>query len=178
MYVVNCTQQVQDFVYRLPEFSGVRSQQIAIGGYVQLSGELNQPQIDAVVKQHSRYGMVAEEEVSRTKTFIGLYFTVDRLPKLAKIYDAISHNVDVMMERGKKTREEAAVFTSSAIENNVPAGSLKELEMSVVQEKREGREVSDPELAEGFRITRDHQGPPVAETRAEQRRRNARRNAA
>ena len=175
LYIVNCTQQTQDFVYRLVEATGVRSQPIAIGGYVRVSGELTQPQIDDIIRQHSRYGMVAESEVDRTKPFIGLFYTIDRLPKLAKIYDAISHNVEVLQERGKKTREEAAVFTSSAIENNVPAGSLKELEMSVVQERRDGREVLDPDIAEGFRVTRDHKGPPVPETRAEQRRRNARR---
>lgn len=179
MYVVNCTQQVQDFVYRVPESSGMRSQQIAIGGYVQLSGELNKIQIDVIVAQHARYGMVAEEEVDRTKAFIGLFYTIDRLPKLTKIYGAITHNVNVLQDRGKKNREEAAIFTSAAIENNVPNGALKQLEMSVVEERRNGREVTDePSIAEGVRVDREHKGPPVPETRAEQRRRNARRNAA
>jgi hypothetical protein len=179
MYIVNCTQQVQDFVYRVVESGGVRSQQIAIGGYIQVSGDLNQPQIDGIIRQHARYGMVAEADVDRTKEFIGLYYTLDKLPKLTKIYDAITHNVEVLNERGRRNREEAAIVTSAAIEQSIPAGSLKELEMSVVEEKRDGREVTeDPSIAEGFRITRDHKGPPVPETRAEQRRRNARRSAA
>jgi len=179
MYVVNCTQQVQDFVYSAPEMKGVRMQTIAIGGYVQLSGDLNQPQIDSIIEHHTRYGMVSEDEVDRTKGFIGLYYTIDRNPKLAKIYDALKHNEEVLNARGKELRKEAAVFTSAAIENNVPNGALKELEMSVVEERRSGREVTDnPSIAEGVRVSRDHQGPPAAESRAEQRRRNSRRNAA
>lgn len=179
MYVVNCTQQVQDFVYTVLEQRGVRSQQIAIGGYVQLSGELNKPQMDAIINHHARYGMVSEDEVDRTKEFVGIYYTIDRLPKLVKIYDAIKHNEEVLRARGVALRREAAIVTSGAIENSIPNGTLKELEMSVVEERRNGREVtSDPSIAEGVRVNREHQGPPVSETRAEQRKRASRRNAA
>lgn len=175
MYVVNCTQQAQDFVYRLPEAPGVIRQIIAIGGYIQLSGELNQPQIDSVVRQHARYGMVAEEEVDRTKTFIGLYYTVDKPPRRGRMIDAISHNVDVLDARGRQLRQEAAIHTSNIIESNVPPGSLRELEVSVVEATRNGRDVNeDPSIAEGFRVTHEHQGPPAPETRGEQRRRQRR----
>jgi hypothetical protein len=178
MYVTNCTQQSQDFTYRLPEAPGAMRQTIPIGGYIRISGDLNQPQIDAIVKQHARYGMVAESEVDRTKAFIGLYYTVDREPRVGRMYEAIAHNVDVLEERGRNLRMEAAIVTNNVIRENSPPGSLRELEMSVVEERSGGKEVIDnPSIAEGVRVTNDHQGPPAVESRAEQRRRQRRRAA-
>lgn len=170
MFIANCTQQAQDFVYRVPESTAPRMQRIEIGSYIQISGDLNQPQITAIVRQKAPYGLVAAEDIDREKDFIGLFFTVDRHPSLTKMQEVISHNVGVMTERGRKLRQEAAVATSAAIESELPPGSLKQLEMTVVEDRRgNGPNATDPEFAEGVIVDRAHLGPPI-ETKAGQRR--------
>jgi hypothetical protein len=150
MYIANCTQQVQDFIYRLPETPGPRSQRIDIGSQVQISGDLSTPDIDAIVRQHATYGLVSVDEVDRTKPFVGLCYSVDKPVPVAKIKSAIAHNYDVMVERGKELRKEAAVATeSSLVERGAGPAAL---EMSVVEETKDG---SDPTFNEGLRVTRN-----------------------
>lgn len=178
MYIFNCTQQVHNFSYRLPEGGrSPRMQQIQIGGYIQISGELSQPDIDAVADHHRKYGLVPMDEVDRTKAFVGLFFSVDKKPKWDKIRGTIAHNMEVLEERGRNLRMEAAVAVTNHLEANSPPGSVGALEMSVTEETRDGRLVDEPFINEGVRVEPGHKGPPAPDT-STRRERAARRRAA
>ena len=149
-YVANCTQQIQDFTYRLPETNSIRAQRIEIGGQIALSGDLGTLDIEAVIQQHQKYGLVNMVEIDRTKPFIGLCYSVDKPVPIDKIVNAMVHNVEVLKDRGRAHRQEAAIVINNTIEEQTP--SLKSLEVSIVEEQ--SKNGASPEFAEGVRISR------------------------
>lgn len=171
LYVANCTHQVHDFIYRLPENPAAMRQQINIGGQIMVAGDLNSLQVDAVVNQHRRYGLVNVTEIDRTKNFIGVCYSLDKPVQIEKIRVALKHNNEVLTERGRKLRQEAALAVSQAMEDVAPG--LSSLEMSVVEEPKDG---NTPTFAEGTRVTRTApDGSPLPQTGPEARPRAPRR---
>lgn len=157
LYIANCTQQVQDFVYRLPGAPSARTQRIEIGSQMKISGDLDQKSVDAIIAQHVPYGLVASDEVDRTRSFVGLCYAVGKPVAMERVRIALVSNNRALIERGREIRQHAAVAVSNAMESEAPG--LSALEMSVVEEpsKSSGKE---PELAEGVRVTRREQPGP------------------
>ena len=151
LYVANCTQQVQDFVYRTVEMPSARTQRIEIGGQVRLSGDFSTPQVDSIIDQHRKYGLVRVDEIDRTKPFIGVCVSIDKPVDVEKIKVALQHNVAVLEERGREIREHAAVAVNNAWEEQMGGGQLSKLEMSFVEEDAAGKQA---EIAAGVRVTR------------------------
>jgi hypothetical protein len=165
MFVANCTQQHQDFLYRVPESTSPRLARIDIGAQVQLSGELTQQQIDSIIAQHAKYGLVRADEVDRTRPFIGLCYTIDRPVNINAMKAAVEHNRGVLDARGKKIREEAAIATQNQMAQNDPG--LKAIEATIVEDRKDG---GTPEVNETYRVD-----PNAAANRTVGRRRPRRR---
>ncbi len=163
LYIANATKQEHTFAYRLPERVGEPIlQPIRAGGQVRISGDLNQIQIDAIIEHHRIYGMISVEEAARVKEFAGLCYSIDKPISFEKLTQMVEHNDDVLTERGKKMRAEAAVATNEQleqqiIENRMP-DRLQSLEMSVEEVDRDQRDPT-PGLAEGVRVTRTAPAP-------------------
>jgi hypothetical protein len=162
LYVANCTAQAQDFMYRLPEATGCRMQRIEVGAQVQISGDLSQPDIDAIIEQHARYGMVDVASLDRTRPFIGVCYSVGTPVPISKIQYAIGHNRGVLLERGQQIRQESAVALNAQLEEQVPPGTLNQLDISVVEERKDG---GTPEVNELTRVTRRTPAPAPAPKR-------------
>lgn len=160
MFVANTTRQVVDFNYRLPENNGMRAQKIPVGQQIQLTGDLTTPQIDAVVKHWGRYGLVEVREIDRTKPFIGVCYSIDTPVPVSAIQRALSHNQQVLVDRGRETRKAAAIAESQTLnqsleDNNLPA-DLRNLEMSVVEENPAPRgDGEEPAINEGVRVSNE-----------------------
>lgn len=154
LYVANCTNQVQDFIYRLPETASSRQQQIAIGGQVRISGDLGQKDIDAIVEQHSKYGLVDVGSIDRERQFMGMCYSVDKPVDLKYVERAFEFNLRRLEDMGRKFRQEAAVAVSNAVEEQ--GSGLTALEMSVIEE--ETKKNPNPTISEGTRVTR-HEPP-------------------
>lgn len=153
MFVANCSQQVQDFMYRVPNNAGMRVQKIEIGGQTPISGDLTEKDIEYIVGQHARYGMVRVDEIDRTKPFMGLCWD-DKPIKVDHIRRAVEHNTGVLVERGKQIMAEAAIATSENIEGNNPDLKLRNLEMAVTEDKTD-----NPELNTGVSVSRNNPPP-------------------
>jgi hypothetical protein len=163
LYVANCTKQVQDFVYRVPETLGpARMQRIEIGRQVPLSGDLNTKQIDSIIEQHAKYGLVPADEVDRTKPFIGMCYAVDKPVPLTRMQSAIIHNDEVLALRGQHLRQEAAVAVNNAMEDQAPGSGLKELEMTIVEDQR--KDGSSPEVNEEIVVSRAPEAGKIGDT--------------
>jgi hypothetical protein len=156
MYILNCTRQVQEFWYRLPESSKLLHQLIPIGGQIQVAGELNTPEIDAIIEQHSRYGMVAFSEINKSQPFVGYCYQIDK--RFGNIVEALQrgleHNDMVLEERGQQLREEAAVAINQSIEDQRAPARLTALEMTVEEEGDEGT------FHKGVKVTKDRSVTP------------------
>lgn len=152
MYVGNGTKQVQSFCYRLPEGKAV-TVTISMGGQIKIPGNLSAMDIDAIVDQHSKYGLVRTDEIDRTQPFIGLCYSIDKPISIAQISRVLDHNDEVLTERGKVIREEAAVALNSAIEQNTGV-AFDNLELSVIEQPKSAGD-EGPKFAEGVRVTSD-----------------------
>jgi len=167
MFIANTTHQRHSFEYRMLEQNGVRRQMVEIGGQTQISGDLTQRDIDYIVKQHEHYGLVKVDEVDRTKPYIGLCYSIDKPIAVNAIRVALAHNNDVLVERGKELRKEAALAVESNVEQQAP-GALKQFEMTVIEDTKDG---GDPSINEGVIVDRNFNG----DERAANARRAARR---
>ena len=159
LYIANCTQQVQSFMYRVPETPAPRMQPIGIGQQIQISGDLSQFDIDAIVEQHSRYGLVAVDAIDRTRPFIGVCYSVDKHVPVDKIKRALEHNESVLIERGRVMRQEAAVALNNSLEEQTDG--LKNLELTVQEEYPDKHSGDGPVIAEGIRVQRPENTGPV-----------------
>jgi hypothetical protein len=139
LYVANCTQQVQDFNYRMLESTALRVQKIEIGGQIRVAGNLTTPEIDYIVEQHARYGLVAVDEIDRSKPFIGLCYSIDKIIPVGKIERALEHNTGVLTERGRQLRADAAVASAKIMEDSGP--KLNALNFTIEEASKPGRDI-------------------------------------
>lgn len=170
LYVANTTKQVHQFAASIPEIKGTRVVEIQMGGQLPVFGDLNMPQIVAIVDQQSKYGLIKSEDIDRTKPFIGLCYSIDKPIPGTKIYAAMQHNTEVLTQKGKELRQQAAVASNQLIENNLnlmnedrPQGAgetkLDAFEVTIVEETRRDGDQSNDVLAEGISVQKDASRP-------------------
>lgn len=177
LYIANAKVQTEEFTYRVPDGpavpgqtrSGPRVQQIPTGKQVEISGDLSTAQVDAIIDQHRPYGLIGVDEVDRTRAYSGLVYSIDKPVSPARIQQLMGNNLDVLEERGRESRELAAVQTSNEIEETMQTermpGALKNLEMEVV-EQRDQRSNGPEMIPERTRVTRDENAPPRSSSKA------------
>ena len=173
LYVGNATRQILDLTCRIPDVVSIYRQKIPVGCQVLVaSGQLNTPQIDAVIDQLAVYGLVRIDEIDRTKPFIGMCYSVDKPIPNKRLILAMDHNIGVLTERGKTMRKEAAVVTSLAIEKQLREeglGNLDSLDVSVVEEARKGGPDNPAPIAEGVIVSRSVEAAKVARSKSDKR---------
>lgn len=159
LYVYNCSQQIQEVHYTLPEVRGYRKYTIEMGRQTALNGELHGPELDVVIQQLERYGATEAGKIRDVKHYSGLIYSVDKPVNIDQIKHGTAHNKQVLVEEGKKIREQAAMAVNQDLENSTGAAPGV-LEMSVEEEKSGSLE-SDEEhapVSEGVRVTKRPMG--------------------
>lgn len=169
LYIANTKKQAEDFCYRMPGQNGVRKQRIEIGQQIAISGgDLSTLEIDAIVDQHAMYGMVCVDALDRTKEFIGLCYSIGKPVTIGKMEIALAHNDDVLTDRGKELRKEAAVSVNNALEQQTDG--LQKLDISVQEDNAPQGVVP---IAEGIRVQREAHAPRPSSQKPGGRRRAA-----
>lgn len=115
MFVANCTRQVQAFLYRLPENNQPRSQMIAIGGQTQISGDLSTPDIESIIQQYEKYGLVSLVEVKKHDGFAPFVYSLDKPVPPEIISMMVERDTEELQERGREQRKNAAIVMASQI---------------------------------------------------------------
>jgi hypothetical protein len=164
LFVANVTKQIVQFAYRLPERQGVIIQPIPIGGQIKISptggrDELSSPDIDAILDQHRKYGLISATEIDSSKTpFHGMCYSLDKPIPVEKLHRAMTRNEEALEDLGKAIRKEAAVAVNRQIEGTI-GENLRQLEMSITEEEPRGGypDTHDP-LGEGIRVIREEEG--------------------
>lgn len=171
MFVANATRQVVTFLYRIPDSSGVRAQDIPIGGQVQLSQDLPVEAVNAIVEQHQRYGMVEAAQAYRSKGFAGLCYSLGSPVKMDTIAQLIDHNTDKLVELGQKIRQESAVSANNVLDGDLRESGrpevLRNFEASVTEVARTGQ--VDTPFEETISVSRDAPEPVATSNRAQRR---------
>ena len=158
LFIANCTKQRQNFAYRLPEHPSFREQPIEIGPQIQVSGNLSQLDVSAIIEQHRVYGMIEVHEKA-PQGFVGLCYSVDKPVPSTPIQDLILHNTEIMTNIGRSQRQEAAVAFNSMAENNVrqfgnDKDRVAELEVDIVEQSTSRGDKSD-KLHENTMVVRE-----------------------
>jgi hypothetical protein len=152
LYIANCTKQDHDFLYRIPENPSVRLQRIPMGQQIRISGDLSQVDVDAIIKQHERYGLIPADKVSSQKQFIGMCYSIGSPVSLNTISGALLKNNGYLEDMGKQIRKEAAVAVSGQLDYSEQGGpKLQRLDLSFAETKKN----SEPELIEGISVIDD-----------------------
>lgn len=159
LYVANASKQKHDFIYRIPEETSVRRQQIPAGGQI----TVYQPNtsldiLRAIVDQHLKYGLVDVADIDRRKPFVGVCYSFDKPIKVDKIMQADEHNAGVLQEASLEARKLSAAALHNAI-NQATGGAaqIESLELEVVEQNGP----TEPGLNERVMVTRDgDEAPP------------------
>lgn len=172
LYVGNATRQVYDFGYRALETMAPRSQKIQPGTYTKVSGDLSTEEIDHILKQHAKYGIVADDAISRAKEFHGTCYSVGKPPARAKLMYLMDSNLSQLVKRGEHIRRAHAIAQSNAINGALVESGREErvsaFDLTVQQENHDpSNEV--PQMSVGMLVTSDGEAKP----RGQQRRRRA-----
>lgn len=135
LYICNATKQEFLFTYSLPENLRPFSHNIRAGSQVEITG--NQDAIDAIINQHSLYGLVEANKVK--KGFGGLCYRIDKPVSLEAIQQGLSQTEQDMVDKALESRKLTAaaadqILTQRAQEMGITQKSP--LEIEVVEENR------------------------------------------
>ena len=162
VYIGNATKQVLQFCYRVPERKGAIVQTVPILGQTRLSVDMDRPQIDALIEQWAKYGLVEITEADRIQgEFEGFLLSVGKPIPAEKLKRAAVKKDDVLGRRGEVLRREAALAMVNTIEAESGGRQARQYEISVSEiEPEQGfANPRDKHIAEGFRIVTDNPGP-------------------
>lgn len=167
--VANCTKQNYIFAYRVPEENGVKQIPIRIGQQITLPGDFSMPQItndsnSGIVDQHRKYGMIDVNDINRTEPFIGICFSIGKVINVDKIMTAMSHNDEVLIQRGRQLRQMSAVASNNLIEHHLHEANertggdaqLSDFEVTIEEESQRGNR-DESLLKEGVNVSKDQE---------------------
>jgi len=158
LYVANASKQKHDFIYRIPEETSIRRQQIPAGGQITVyQPNASAEVLAAIIDQHSRYGLMDIAEIDRRKPFVGLCYRFDKPIQVEKIMQADEHNAGVLQRESQEARKLSAAALHNAIDRATEgAVKLESLELEVVEQNGS----TEPGLNETVTVTRDGGDPP------------------
>lgn len=169
LYVANCTRQPQLVYFRLDfneagvpahnRFQPAKQMTIPPGRQVPLGGDLHVNQIEDIIDQLSRYGLVASAEVPRLRKAAPFVFNLDQ-PVSADVIRTVSDiNLGILTRQGAQRRAKAAVAVNETVTNAV-ANEFAQRgidaeptdQIDVAFEQQEQSEAGEKLVAEGFRV--------------------------
>jgi hypothetical protein len=178
LFIGNPTNQPATFLYRKLENKKVLRQDIPIGGQIQIAGPLSPDDISYIVDQHAKYGLVRADEVDTNRRFTSLCYSVDKVISTNRLESAMRSNQFILIERGKKQRQEAAIADAVRMENTVIESGRQErlvgYEATIVEHNPDARNDTPP-VAEGIRVSRtvNPDGSPRGSAKSGRRRKVA-----
>src|ERR1017187_2730896 len=125
LYIANCTKQIQDFWYRVPGCDGSgkafspRMQKIPEGGQILISGDLQPEEIDFIVGENVRYGLINVDDVDRAKPFVGMCYSINKPVAVPKIEKLFVHNQEILEDRAETNLKATALANNQLLEDRL-----------------------------------------------------------
>jgi len=157
LYIANCTKQVQDFLFKIPEQTVINPYKVSIpiGGQALIYKDTTHDILDFIVEQHLKYGLLPVSEIDRSKDFIGMCFQFDKPIDVDKIKIAMSHNDNQAELRSYEQRKIAAMALSNRIDETLVGSEdkLNSIEMEIT-EQRKGPADNEPKMVEAIQVAK------------------------
>jgi hypothetical protein len=160
LYIANVTKQHYHFAYRALERQGAVYQPVPIGGQTRIAPtgrtDLTREEIDYIVDQHRRYGLISVDEVEAVQgSFSGYLYSVGEPVSADKMRRAMLKHEESLDKLGRQIRQEAAVSVVEQVERTLGA-PLRTLDMSVEEVEPRGGYAADlSHISEGVRVSRE-----------------------
>lgn len=159
LFVGNTKKQHEDFHFRLPENGKLINLPIAAGTQIQVLDDLDESTIDAIVKQHERYGLIAEKEAKRAKNFVGLVYSLDAPIKLQSLQLVFAHNKEVLEEKAQQNLETVGAATKEKLDGISREGEGSGLPRVEVEIREEAKEGQNATIAKGVEVVKEGVAP-------------------
>lgn len=136
LYVANCTKQDTDFLYRIPETQQVHRQHIKVGHQVLIYKDTTSDVIQNIIDQHQVYGMVAVEDVDRSKHFVGTCYQIGKPIEMGRVQYAIQHNDETRTIQANEAMAATLAARNNATEEELRGSgtTLDSLKMTIEEE--------------------------------------------
>ena len=141
------------FTYMLPENPRPFSHAIRAGGQIEIGGD--QDAIDAIIKQHSIYGMMEATKVK--KGFGSLTYRVDKPISVDAIENGFTQSDQEMIDRAQMARNVTAAAADQILQNKAQEMGLKQksgLEVEVIEEKKNAADY-EPKFEQTIEVVRE-----------------------
>lgn len=176
LYVGNATKLRFDFCYRVPETTTLRTQRIEPGMQERITGDLSTEQIDAIIAQHAKYGLINESDIDRARAFHGTCYSIGKPLTVARLTYLMSKNMDQLVTRGDEIRRANAIAQNSLFERALTESGRPErvaaLDLTVQQENHDPAN-DVPQFSVGTLVTRENGDAPRGSRQAGKSRRRA-----
>lgn len=162
LFIGNTTKQHNDFVFKMPETGKTISRKIVAGTQEVILRDATDGQVNAVIDQHKKYGLISETEAKKAKNFIGLLYSTDKPIKLGSLQLAFHHNQEILEAQAEKNLEhigQAAKNTLDQVSRDGEGSGLPRLELEVVEEAKDGKTAK---VAKGVEMTKPGVRPAKA----------------
>lgn len=147
LYIANCSKQVQEFLYKLPEIDRVKSFRVTIqpGAQALIYKDAEHQLLMRVVDQHAMYGLKAVSEIDRTKEYTGLCYQFDKPIDVEKIMYAMAQNDDAVELLSHEVRKQSAAGLSHSIDNMMLGSEQKltSVEVEVLEQPKNASDTSE-----------------------------------
>ena len=167
LYIGNGTKQILQFEFRL-KGSGKVSRRIGPG---QQTGfrDLKPEQVDEIIAQHERYGMIPADKVRDATAKTDYIYQIDK-PINPSILDELDkRNSGVLIIRGREIRKQLAVAIDKNVQNDLQRQNrdeqLRGFDLQVIEKQPEGGYRTDIAQPVAERIEVDHSPPGQADVR-------------
>jgi hypothetical protein len=122
--------------------------------------DLTDQEIDLIIGQNVKYGLIKVEDLDSCKVFHGLCYSVGKPISADKMNRGARKNEETHTARGKQSRIEAALGINYDYENKYNA-SVRRLEMEFKEEEpRGGYQENLTHIHENVTVTPSEQAPP------------------
>lgn len=184
LYVANCTRQTWQVQYRLDyttqgerepnsRWQPAKQQDIPPGRQVQLGGDMHMMQIEDIVQQLSKFGLVGCVDVPKLRTAVKtfdpgarkttpLVFNIDKPVPADVMRHVQHHNSGIMVDQGVVRRKNAAIAVNNLVQEKVShefmAAGFDEPatdKIDVGFEQLEQSEAGEKTIAEGYHVSAD-----------------------
>jgi hypothetical protein len=174
LYIANTLKQTQIIFYRmdidpdggpnaLRRFQPAKqSPAIPKGRQIVLGGDLELHQIDNIVTQLSRVGLVAEKDVGRLSGSVPYIFNIDQPVRAESIRQVLAHNAGVLIGQGKTRREAAAIAARASLESQAQEARIEPQLYEASIEQEEVSENDEKSIDEGYRVAKTVSDVPEA----------------
>lgn len=153
LYIANCSKQEFDFTYMIPENPRPFKHNIRAGSQIEIPGTTDT--IDAIIKQHSIYGLM---EVNRVgKGFGGLCYRLGKPISISAIEAGLSQSDQEMIDRAQLARNVTAVAQDKILTDKAQEMGLKVkagLEVEVIEEKKNAAD-NEPKFEQTIEVVKE-----------------------